>query len=844
MKHFNFSKTVKVSVSAMALTGLLVADAAYAQVEDDEIIVTARKQEQNIQDVPLAITALSAADIEAAGLENIVDLSKAAPGLFIEPLNSLNARVQTQPRFRGITFESTSPLQRTATVFVDGILTSGGLQTLGFNEVERVEVIKGPQSALFGRNTFSGAINYITSDPSEEFGGSASVLAATRDEYRVNGSIEGGLGDTIAARISGGYNFDGGHYRNAIDTSQELGEETDWNINGTVLFEPTDNFRLKLKGGLYGSDDGPAAVQRVAGFTSHNFCGSTGSSSNGFPNNCIDETVFRGTIERPSDDQLGLNTTNADYQNFINLLYADPRAGANGEGVQTLGIDLRDLGGFGAETEGFRLSADASFDINENISLDLLAGYNENEFLVIQDFDSSAGGSQPLQPLLPPFSFFFSYPDGFDPTTGGSFISTGGQKVEDISLEGRLSGKILDDKLRWSFGANYVDIQVAGVGGFQDQLDNGDFFGGIFGDLFETSAETFGVFGTLDYSLTDEFTIILEGRYQEDTIADEAPGLATVSPATFTNFLPRVLLQYEPSDDTTLYASYSEGNLPGGFNDEVAELSTEQLAEFSALVPGAGVTFSEETLTNYELGWKQAYFDGDFAFNLAGFYMVRSDQIFSGFEIVSDPGTSNMRRTVAFTDNGATTDIFGIEWDGTIRATDNLTLQGSLAWIDATIDSFPADGNAGDFTAVFGPDADPAGQVAPRFPKWSGSFAINHEQELSNGAFGNDATWYNRGDLFYTGSFFDENTNLASTPDAIDVNVRTGLRFDNYSVELFVTNLFDEDAVAGANNIADTSLDVRLRTVGPFNAFDFSQESVHVALRPRRQFGVRFDYNF
>jgi len=833
---FDFSNYISRSVSVIALSSLLMADSVFAQgAEEDEIIVTARKQETTILDSPLSITALTDVEIKAAGLEDIVDLSKSAPGLFIEPINALNARVQTQPRFRGITFEAQSPLQRTATVFVDGILTSGGLQSLGFNEVERVEIIKGPQSALFGRNTFSGAINYITKDPSQESGGSVSVLAATRDEYRVNASIEGGLGDIVSARVSGGYNFDGGHYNNAVAPEQELGEETDWNINGTVLFEPTENFRLKLRGGYYQTDDGPAAVQRVAGFTEHNFGGFD------VPGGGQTETAFRGTVRTPGNDEIGLSTSDAEYQLFIDTLLADPRAGVNGENVTSLGLDLRDLGGFGAETEGFRLSADASFELSDNLSLDVLAGYNEDEFLVLQDFDSSAGGSLPLPPLFPPFSFFFSFPTDFDPSTGGSFASTGGQLVEDLSLEARLSGQLLDDRLKWSVGANYVDIQVAGVGGFLDQLD-GAFFGGIFEDPSATSAETFGVFGTLDVAITDELTIIGEARYQEDEISDASVG--DFSPTTFDSFLPRLLVQYEPSSTTTLYANYSEGNLPGGFNDEVAELSADQTTEFNDLVPGVGVSFNEETLTNYELGWKQVAFDGDFAFNLAAFYMERSDQLYSGFEIVSDPGTNNMMRTVAFTANGATTDIFGIEWDGTVQATNNLTLQGSLAWIDASIASFPEVDNAGDFTAVFGAGADPTGQVAPRFPEWSGSLAISHEQELSSGALGEDTTWYSRGDLFYTGSFFDENTNLAETPDAVDVNLRTGLRFGNYSVEVFVSNLFEEDTVAAANNIADTSLDVRLRTQGGFSLFDFSQESVHVALRDRRQFGVRVQADF
>jgi len=222
---------LNLSASVLAISVFVTTPAAHAQ-STDEIIVTARKQSQSLQDVPLAITALGSVELEAGGFENIIDISKVAPGLFIEPINGVSARVQTQPRFRGVTFDANSPLQRTATVFIDGILTSGGIQSVDINEVDRVEIIKGPQSALFGRNTYSGAINYVTKDPAVEFGGNLSVLAATRDGYRVNGSIEGGiLGDTLTGRISGAYNFNGGHYDNAAAPEQELGEETDWNVN-------------------------------------------------------------------------------------------------------------------------------------------------------------------------------------------------------------------------------------------------------------------------------------------------------------------------------------------------------------------------------------------------------------------------------------------------------------------------------------------------------------------------------------------------------------------------------------------------------------------------------------
>lgn len=800
MKQAFALKTLAVTASTLAMTGLLAAETAFAQT--DEIIVTARKQAQNLQDVPLAITALGEVEIESAGYEDIIDLSKAAPGLFIESINSLNARIDTSPRFRGVTFDSTSPLQRTATVFIDGILTSGGIQSLGLKEVERVEIIKGPQSALFGRNTFSGAINYITKDPSNEFGASLSALAATRGEYRIDASLEGPiLGDSLTGRINGGYVRDEGHYTNTVDPSQELGTETGWNIAGTLAFNPSENFRARLRGNYYQNDDGPAAVIRVAGFAEHNF--------GGFPlaGGGTTETAFRGTIRTPDESEIGLTTDQATFDRTTQAALND----AFGRTPQFIDLDFDDLGGAGLVNEGYRLSFDATYDFDGGVSLDVLAGYNEDEYLLYQDFDSTAGFG---------------------------FNSTVGQQVQDLSLEARLSGSAFNDRLDWSFGGNYLDIDVESVGGFYDGVL--DFwFGGIFNDRFFTAAQTFGIFGTLDYKVSDQFTIILEGRYQEDEISNE--GVGPISPATFTRFLPRVLLQYEPSDDTTLYANYSVGNLPGGFNQEVGELDAGQLAEFNQLNPGVTTTFDEEKLENYELGWKQTLFDGAAAFNLAAFYMRRSDQIFSGFQIVSDVTQVNGVRTVAFTDNGATTNITGIELDGTIRASEHLTLQGSLSYVDAEIDSFPAGSNAGDFTAVFGPGASVQGQRAPRFPSWAGSLSGTYERPISGDLFGGgDTSWYTRGDVFYTGEFFDENTNLAETPAAVDVNLRTGIRRDNVSVEVFVTNLFDEDAPAAANNIADTSLDVRFGS----GFFDFSQESVHVALRDRRQFGVRLNVDF
>lgn len=792
---------------SLVLLGLSVAlPPAHAQQAEgsdalEEVIVTARKRAQSIQDTPIAISAFDSVELRAAAFDNIVDVSRAAPGLFIETVNSTNARVDTAPRFRGVTFESTSPLQRTGSIFIDGILVSGGIQSIGVQDLERVEIIKGPQSALFGRNTFSGAINYVTKLPANEFGANLSLSLASRGEYRYSGGFEGPIaGDALRGRLTASFSSKEGHYNNAAVPGQTLGDEESMSIGGTLLWEPTDNFRMRLRGSIYEDNDGPAAVILTSGFADHNF--------GGFPlsGGGMTETAFQGDVRVPDADGIGITTGRDTFNEAVGAAAADPRTPI------FLDFDFDDLGGFGMIREGSRVALDTTFDFTDNVRLDILSGYNEDEFFVMTDFDSSAGHG---------------------------FTTSGGRAVRDFSVEARLSGSAFDDRVDWSIGSNFIDIDVEGIGGFYDGI-LGFWFPGIFNDYFVTGAETTGIFGTLDVKLSDAFTLILEARYQEDEISEDAvnAGLAMpISPTTFNSFLPRVLLQYEPSEETLLYFNYSEGNLPGGFNQEIGELDAMQLAEFQGLVPGVGTSFDEETLTNYEIGWKQSLLEGRMAFNLAAFYMERTDQIFSGFELVSDPTQINGVRTVAFTANGATTDIFGAELDGTWNATESLSFQGSLAYVNAEIASFPAGTNSGDFTAVFGPDANVEGQQAPRYPEWQWSLSATYEVPTS---FAGGSNWYTRADVFHTGEFFDENTNLAVVGSGTDVNLRTGFRFDPVTLEFFVTNLFDEDAPIAGNNIADTSLAVRFGS----GFFDFSRESVHIALRDKTQFGIRLELDF
>lgn len=801
----------------------------------EQITVTARKVEESILDAPIAVSAFDNAELVEGGFDNILDIGKASPGLFVPKLNSFpQGRLNTTPRFRGIFLLGNDPLQRTAGTFVDGIPIINGLQSIGVQELERVEVIKGPQSALFGRNTFAGAVNYVTRDPGEEFGGAISALAASRDQYNISASVEGPiLGEALRGRINGSYNFNGGHFDNAAVEGQELGEEETWTVSGALLFEPNDRFRSTLRGTYFQDRDGPVAAQAVAGVNTHNF--------GGFPfldvaNGVVDlsapfdgvppageidtlqtETAFQGTLSAPDLDQIGLNTGDADFETLLNVFN-----GLDIDGSVFPGLNPFERGGFGLSRNAFRVSSNSSFDITENIEVSLLAGYNEDDISVVSDFDV---------------------------TGDASFANTYSRSIRDFSLEGRVSGEfdnLFGRSLNWTLGGTYVDIDIDELSGTLNLFGPQFFFTSFADDDVErTGAQTVAGFGILDYEIFDKLNLIFEWRYQRDEISDPSVNGAlgaNVSPATFNTFLPRVVVQYQPLDDTLLYFNWGVGNLPGGFNSQVAALNDQQFAELQSLVPTASATFDEERLENFEIGWKQSLFNDRAYFSLAAFYMERTDQIFQFFELVSTVGVVNPASdfiTVEIDANGASTEIFGFELEAEANLTENLFVQGSLAYVNSEISDFPAGAACGDFCDIFGSASSPVGQEAPRFPPFTASIGARYEDNLpANTLF---ESWYARGDVFYTDSFFVSNANIAQTQDAFDINLRAGLKRENFNVEFFITNLLDEDAPTSATSFSDVSFAVRTM---PGGFFDFAREGVQIGLRPRRQFGGRLTFNF
>ena len=490
----------------------------------EEITVTARKKEESIFETPLAITAVDAAEIKAAGFKNILDVQKTAPGLFIESMNNENGRVVVMPRFRGVTFDATSPLQRTSSVFVDGLIVTSGLHSLPITQVERVEIIKGPQSALFGRNTYSGAINIVTAKPGDEFKGSIEYDYANKSGASATGFFEGPIGDMVGARLNWSYTDKDGHYMNnnaLLEAPQRLGDEQSLALGALIDINPSDDLNITLRASRYEDLDGPGAYAVAGGLDEHNFCAQPTSNVTGWT--CFTKKMVWSQFIKVTFKYLLLLELQQVLYNW-NRAMSHLQPGGSRSGYYPIGdhtfTDLKF--GYGLIRDGERMSVTISYDISDSMNLNVAYGSNDDDYLLFHDFDADAGFG---------------------------FHTAAARVTEDETFEVRLSGT--NDQFDWSIGATQVDLMTKTHGGFFD--GRSPFFSYWFADIGNPdgatsilTADTFGVFASIDYRLNDSMTLVAEIRRQEDEVADNkinASAGKNISPATFKSTLPRLVLK-------------------------------------------------------------------------------------------------------------------------------------------------------------------------------------------------------------------------------------------------------------------------------------------------------------
>ncbi|MFN3424840.1 MAG: TonB-dependent receptor [Novosphingobium meiothermophilum] len=840
---------------ALASSTMLAAQPALAadepQASEDtssgafgEITVTARKREESLLKTPIAISALTTQDIEKRGITSVNDVVLNTPGINVSNTNSgRNDRSFQQISLRGMT-PSTTTSTLTAS-FIDGVPVASATALNAVIDPARIELLKGPQNAYFGRNAFAGAINVVTKAPASDFGGSISAMGGTRSNYDVSAALDlPVVADVLSFRITGRTFSKDGSYINAANPNQTLGDQQTRTGTLQIMFKPASNLSIRAMG-MYSEDaDGPSAQGMLSAYELR--------ANNGSINIPFRSGNTNGTVIVPSLANCTLNGTNpficgaapslpagfSPAQNTLedallarilarpDLRVADPSKGTKG---------------YGLVRQYYHLHLNIDYELGDTgLTLSSLTGYNNELYSQLADLDNydSSLLRNAVATTANGLRTYWTFP----------FLVE--RRNKDFSQELRLSY----DKggaFKGMLGASYLETEARGA---LLSVFNEEQFGAArsAGTLTPPArAETWGVFGSLSYDVTDALNISAEGRWQRDKVFAFAGGrpvtisaaaattyglpAGTFAPLTtffnksFDNFMPRIIVNYDVNPDLMVYASWSKAaNVTlSSFNTQFLSGSAGEFAAAQSI--GLSVIVRPEKLTNYEVGLKGKFLDGKLYVSLAGYIADWTDQHNNRSVIFLDTSIPNaLPSIVSGVANTGKTQVRGIELDINAEPFKGFTINASGALNESSIRSF-ADPAITRLTGVTGDGF--KGKQLPLTSKYSANLGAQYTGDLAE-----DMTWFVRGDLSYKSRQFVDPANLTWIKGRAQVNARIGFTKGSFGLEAFATNLFNDrnyTAVA-QNNLLEPSFALSGAAFGYLN----------VGLPELRTFGIRGNYRF
>jgi iron complex outermembrane recepter protein len=812
--------TAAIPASAFCQTTAPV-DAVSTAAGNTDIVVTARKREENLQDVPVAITAFSSEDIKSARIEGIADVAKLSPGLVFTPLFG---RQNQLPIIRGAaqTFG-----QLNVGVFLDGIYLSGkGGVDLELNDLERIEVVRGPQSALYGRNTFAGAINYVTARPGDALGGRVEGTVGDHGLYKVQASIDGPLSDTLRFRIGGFSRKFDGFYRSSIDGGRVDFEKSYGGI-ATLEFKPTDAFTLTLRGSYSKSEDGqpPSSVIRN---------NSAPGLPAGSPAGTVRNLLYIGQVPEIAPNGVTVNTTTAPGQ---------PSR-------------------YGDREDTIRASATIEYDFG-NATMTAITAYARRDAEYTFDGDNTicSAAIAPSTTGCPNFGFPFA---PAIPVGSSRFaLSSSDGYLRDISQELRFasSGKQTID---WLIGFFYYNNRNAGIDrGLSPLTTSGPTAYSSFNTNYsypdqKVDTQSYAAFGSLTLHANEKLSLTGELRYeyeeqqfrQRPTYVTSAPRSTLVfavptvaqalalaqydaaiaagvpispiattaaqpfggsvilfpTPATIaTNPLfsataftatdqsfhfatPRVIVNYQYDPGLLLYASYARGAKTGGFNTGLNVFPNQR-------------TYQPESSTTYEAGIKSDWLNNHLRLNLTGFFIDWKDQQAACQNPISAGGSSTNR---TYTCNVAASKIYGLEFEFVARFNRMFSVSGNYAYTSARYSRFVDDSLAAVRVAAGLPALNFAGKHLPYVPDHK--FVISPTIDIPAG---DDLNIQARADIQHQTRTYVRADNLQSFGEKTVVDLRLSARYQGFSLQLFANNVFDDRTpVAGVRFFDSTNFSV------------------------------------
>jgi iron complex outermembrane receptor protein len=798
MTAFSTKRFLSASLSLTAVAGALsFANPAFAQnapaAEEADaggaIVVTARKREEDLLDVPLTVTAITAEALAVRGVATMQDVANSTPGININDSSSGHAdRGFQQIVLRGFTPVTT--LATTTSLFIDGVVVSSPSAFTSISSPERIEILKGPQSAFFGRNTFAGAINVVNKVPGNDWHGAASGTVGTHDNYRAHGEIEGPLiRDILSFRASVDYFKKSGSWTNAAD-GRTLGDQSSLSGTALLVFKPTDRITIKGFALLSRDRDGAPANARLVAqdvkdsagniiLKNQANCTFQGDSSGvaGIAGTPVTNSYICGTLPGLINPISANATDDAITRAF---LYFAPnrRLIAPEDGVQGYGL-LR-------QYRHYHVTAD--IELTDELTASFLAGWGREYWNTMIDLDGFDGSK--LTVGMPGVAA--TSPRGFY-----DFPFLVERRTRDSSLEARLSYDA--GRIHAVAGFSYLDAIVqSGQRGSTTPLVEGNAFpatatspGGV------SQNKTYGGFFGLTYDATDALSISVEGRYQSDKILAYAPPIGIVIPssalipagtyapnsvlaeATYKNFTPRVIVNYDISPDMMIYASWSKGVNPSQFNSSI--LTSSDVIQTQAAQAGVKVAVEPEKLTNYEIGIKGKALNGALRYSLSAYYAQWRNQINAvSFTVPTTP----VPTLASGVQNSGSLDLKGIEVEAAWRVNDVLAIDFAGAINDTSFKSFK-NRALSQLTGIY----DFTGKEMPYSSKYSFNLGAQVGTEIGGW---DDGRWFARADWSYKSGTWSGQANTTKTSARNVVNVRAGISKGPFSLEAFVTNLFND----------------------------------------------------
>ena len=768
-------RTIALAVAATQL-GLIQAKPVSAQPMLEEVIVTARKRAESLMDAPLSVTAVSGRNMDDQGITNLAQLSSQVPGL------NLGVTAQTTSIYiRGVGSGINKGFEQSAGMYVDGIYQARSRQfSMAMVDVQQVEVLRGPQSILFGKNTIAGAIKMESASPilGDGFNGSLTAdFEPDQDTTRGTAVFSGDLTDTLAGRVALRYQESDGFVDNNLRNADEKNTE-DKMGRATLVWVPTESVQVTGKLTYIDMDgDGAATVNAVVDPSL--------LATFGQPGNSLEVTQVMGAIAAFQVPGYQASNGSKEYDSWL----------ANSSFFPG-GTDEDSL-------ESTQASLKVDWDISD-YSITALTGYTDFDEERQQDVDfhgGNAAGNLEKEDLK-----LYSQELRIASNYEGRLNFVAGLYYEEQDGSIGYADTVIDGSLGGVFGglpANALNPDFPAGPTLGDLGINSLWNGIVFTSLNPAFApligaeldtivrvpkndidnDTLAMFFEVTYDITDSLTLELGGRYSDDeknvsksvTLGTGIPGDVTryinadgslteagaADPQNAallitayggflntwshdvdlkreeTHFDPSVRLLWQINDDTMSYLSYSTGYKAGGFNTTPDTFNRDG-------TPGDGTKFGDETASAWELGVKTSLWDQRARVSAAVFYTE-----------IDDLQVTSFRGTTFLVGNAAEMTSQGVELDTQIAVTEGLEVGGAIAYLDNSFDEF-SDAPCTIYQIAATPAGstcrqDLEGEAGPFAPEWSGTVYAQYEYQL-----GSQLMLTLRGDASYKDDYFTD----------------------------------------------------------------------------------------